>query len=393
MATSTVAEHRGHDLTQLVWLGVNPNASHVLFVVNTYPPRLGGLEQHVSQLATHMVRLGHAASVVTLGPPIGESMEEGVAVRRLRGRFAIASVISFPPIGTARRIAAAYRESGVSAVSTHTRFFPMSFVGLSVARRLGVPVVHTEHGSGFVRGVSPLVALGSRLVDLTVGRRILRRADAVLAVSESVAAFVLRLAGRHAEIFYNAIEAPPESANPVPATSRFVFVGRLVPGKGWDAFLDAIAALKADGRLGGASAMLLGDGPDAAAARARIDALGLAGTVELRGHVPRAEVDRALAGAVLVNPTRLAEGFQTSLLEALAAGSQMVTYPVPGAEALLKEGAPVRIAQRNPSNLAEQMSAALADPMPAFPREGLARWTWPQRARQYMRVVDRLLAH
>ena len=368
------------------------NPAHVLFVVNTYPPRLGGLEQHVSRLAAHLVELGHVASVVTLGPISGETVENGVAVRRLRGLFAIASVISFPRPGTTGRIAAAYRDTGVSAVSTHTRFFPMSFVGLSVARRLGVPVVHTEHGSGFVRGVSPLVAFGSRVVDLTIGRRILRRSDAVLAVSENVAAFVQRLAGRRAEVFYNAIDAPPEAAHPVRAVPRFVFVGRLVPGKGWDDFLDAIAALKAADRLGDASAVLLGDGPDAAMARARIDSLGLADTVELRGHVSRTEVDQELAGAVLVNPTRLAEGFQTSLLEALAAGSQIVTYEVPGADALLQEGAPMRIVSQNSSELVAAMSAALTNPMPPFPRAGLAKWTWPQRARQYLAVVERLHA-
>ena len=364
----------------------------MLFVVNTYPPRLGGLEQHVSRLATHLVELGHAASVVTLGSTPGETIEGGVAVRRLRGRFSIASVISFPPPGTARRIAAAYRDSGVSAVSTHTRFFPMSLVGLSVARRLGVPVIHTEHGSGFVRGVSPLVALASRVIDVTIGRLVLRRSSAVLAVSESVAAFVQRLAGRRVEVFYNAIDPPLDLLQPVRVVPRFVFVGRLVPGKGWDDFLDAIAALKAAGRLGDVSAALLGDGPDAAAARARIDSLEIADIVELRGHVSRTEVDQELAGAVLVNPTRLAEGFQTSLLEALAAGSQIVTYEVPGADALLQEGAPMRVVGQNLSELVAAMSAALTNPMPPFPRADLAKWTWPQRARQYLAVVERLRA-
>lgn len=365
---------------------------HVLFVVNTYPPRLGGLEQHVSRLAAHLVELGHRASVVTLSSAPSQGVENGVAVRRLRGRFSIASVISFPRLGTARRIAAAYRGMGISAVSTHTRFFPMSFIGLRVARLLGVPAVHTEHGSGPVRGVSPLVALGSRMMDATVGRHILRRSDAVLAVSESVVAFVQQLAGRSAEIFYNAIDVPGEPASPVRPVHRFVFVGRLVPGKGWDDFLDAIASLKSAGRFGDASAVLLGDGPDAAAVRARIESLGLEDSVELRGHVTRAEVDRELAGAVLVNPSRLAEGFQTSLLEALAGGSQIVTYDVPGAAVLRDEGAPLRVVDQSPGQLAAAMSASLADPMPPFPPARLAQWTWPGRARQYLGVIGRLRA-
>src|SRR5690606_19242323 len=108
---------------------------------------------------------------------------------------------SFPLPGLTRRLARALAADGVGVVSTHTRFFPMSFVGIRLARRLGVPAMHTEHGSDFVRGVAGPIALASRLVDRTAGRYVLRRADVVLAVSEEVRRFVRRLAGVDSRVF------------------------------------------------------------------------------------------------------------------------------------------------------------------------------------------------
>ena len=55
-------------------------------------------------------------------------------------------------------------------VSTHTRFFPMSFVGARAAQKAGIPYIHTEHGSNFVNNSNPIIAIGSRVVDLSLGR-------------------------------------------------------------------------------------------------------------------------------------------------------------------------------------------------------------------------------
>ena len=371
---------------------MSTHRQHVLFVVNSYPPRLGGLENHVASLAAQLVADGHRASVITLANrPSARTVERGVSVTRLRGRWSIASVISFPAPGTARRIAHSMRHSGVTAVSTHTRFFPMSTVGRSVARRLRVPLIHTEHGSDHVRGVSWVIGAASRLVDLTIGRAILRSADVVLAVSEQVSAFVHRLAGVDSVLFYNAIDAPAASDRPPLAANRFVFVGRIVQGKGWDDLLAAAALLVAQEPDRRFTVEIMGSGPGMAELRDLVTRRGLSDVATVRGQVGPDDVHAGLRGAVMVNPTRLAEGFQTTLLEALAAGSQVVTYPAPGVERLRADGAPIRIARaRTVEELAALMAQSLNEPLAAFPPEQLAHWTWPQRAREYAAILTAL---
>lgn len=362
--------------------------THVLFSINNFPPSVGGVEMHVSRLADELVALGHQVTVVTVAPEAGNTVERGMRVIRIRGFLRIGDVLSFPAPGTARRLRRYLREHDVSIVSTHTRFFPMSVIGVGAARRSSLPVVHTEHGSDHVRGVSRPVAIASRMVDHSLGRWVLSRATAVLAVSEAVADFVRRLAGVEARVFYNAIDiAPWLAARPThpPASTRLTFLGRLVPGKGWEDFLDVVAAVVATGATPVAN--IIGDGPDRERVEAIVRERGLEAYVTVRGRLEGAELIAAVAGSTLINPTVLAEGFQTSLIEVLAAGGRVVTYPVPGAEVLRSQGAPIAIAHaRTPEALVAALEQVAGDVEPLGPA-ALAEWDWKTRAREFVDVL------
>ena len=219
----------------------------IAFIVNSYPPRLGGLESHIYHLSVSLAQLGHDVYVLTISDKPGHRQEEGVDIRTDRRHFPVADIISFPALGATRAIARFLREHHIDVVSVHTRFFPMSFVGVRSAHQAGIPVIHTEHGSGFVASSSPIIAPASRAVDVTMGRYVLRHADRVLGVSEQAAAFASRLGGVHADVFYNAITPPQPHAEPIEDRHRhLVFVGRMVPGKGWDTFIEAVAQLPRD---------------------------------------------------------------------------------------------------------------------------------------------------
>lgn len=365
---------------------------HIAIVVNNFPPRVGGLEKHVSALAYQLLALGHRVTVFTVSGEPGVAVESGVRVHRLPRRFPIADVISFPPLGTTRRLTSALRDQGVSVVSTHTRFFPLTWIGIRAARRAGVPSVHTEHGSDYVRSPSRVIEFASRMVDLTLGRNALRRATQVLAVSKDAASFVKRLSGRDAELFHNAIDlaewSVPASARPARPT-HLVFVGRLVPGKGWDTFLAVCAALQGTLRDTGVTGHVLGGGPDLERCRRQVDELCLADLVQVHGPADSGTVRDILTGGVLVNASVLAEGFGITLLEATAVGAQIVSYPVPAADALLEHGAPVWLVDSpRVDELAAQVANALERPKPAVTGEALDAWSWESRAREYTDLMD-----
>lgn len=364
---------------------------HFLFIVNNYPPKSGGVEQHVQNLASSLVEAGQKCTVIALSKNTSDSVESGIRVIRIQQGFGFGEVISFPNREAAKQIRKMFLELQPTIISTHTRFFPMTWIGIFMGGKLGIPVIHTEHGSGFVKGVGIFVGAMSRIVDLTLGRYSLRRARKVLAVSENVANFVSKLAGVTASIFYNAVNLPtqqlPEQEPQDSSIPHFVFVGRLVPGKGADTFLRAAALLKDDGM--NLNLELLGDGSEKQRLEKLAFDLGLAGVVSFRGKVAHSEVMSALSKSIYVNPTELSEGFQTTLLEAVVAGAQIVTYEAPGVEKLVSQRAPIRVVNSaTVDSLTQVMKMAVLNPLPPMDEGQLEFWSWSFRAHQYLELTE-----
>jgi glycosyltransferase involved in cell wall biosynthesis len=370
----------------------------IAFVVTNFSPRSGGVESHVAGLTCELVRRGHHVTVITLDDEVGETVEAGVRVVRLARRWSVGSVLAFPRFGSYRRIRSAVRSSGAMAISTHTRFFPMSFLGVRIGRSLGVPVIHTEHGSGFVSGVSPAIALASRLVDRTIGVAVLKRSTVVLGVSQAVVNFVRQLSGVQATVFSNAIDVSSwrrAAAGPQRelAPKRLVYVGRLVAGKGWQSTLEAAESLLA--RLDGHPFELhfCGDGPQLSELRRRVERSSVSELTRVHGRLSVPELAPLLRNAILVNPTTLSEGFQTTLIEALVCGAQIVTTEVPGVRELMERGAAITVVPRGErSLLAAALYEALSAQPSALAESVLDEWSWAAQAKQYEKLLQRVVS-
>lgn len=364
----------------------------IAMIVNNYPPKVGGVEYHVQNLARELARLGHKIWVLNIAQETGVRSDQGIDVITGKAYLPIADVITVPGLGTTGKIAHFLTQNKIDVVSIHTRFFPMSFVGLRAAQKAGIPVIHTEHGSGFVATKNPIVWLGSRVIDLTMGRYILRHATKVLGVSEAVTAFISRLSNRDADVFYNAITPPNSDITCTDRPHHLVFVGRMVEGKGWDTFIDAIIQLRAENH--DVTGELIGDGPMLAKAQERIINAGLQDWVKTVGRVSPEEVRQRLAGATLVNPTVLSEGFQTTLVEALSVTGRVVTFPVPGAQMLKDHGFPVKIsAEKTTSYLVETLKKFFRDVPSAGITEEIVKFTWPYQAQAYEQLCASILQH
>ena len=361
-------------------------------MVNNYLPSVGGVEFHVAALAKQLARLGARVTVFCLDNDTPSELDSNPRIVRFKCSPAVGGVLAWPWPGTSRKIRQILADDPVTAISTHTRFFPMSLLGVRTARRLGVPGIHTEHGSAAVKGVSPLIALASNLVDETMGRQVLRGASQVLCISDGARQFVRDLAGVNGEVFHNAIDTGAftagagAGANGTVKRNRLVYVGRVVPGKGWELALSTAERLAIDHP--GMELHIVGDGIDRDALAARAAASPIAHRVFIHGQQPPSRIAELLRGGVFLNPTSLSEGFQTTLLEAVAAGAAVVSTPVGAACYLLEAGADVRLAEAgDPGAWVGSVRAALDSPVVPPAAALVDSFDWTGRAAEYLTVV------
>ena len=136
-----------------------------------------------------------------------------------------------------------------------------------------------------------------------------------------------------------AVPGPSVDGPRRPEPGQLLSVGRLVPRKGQDALLGAVAQLPAHVRLD-----VVGEGPDRARLARLVESLGLGDRVRLHGHVPRPRLEELWSRAALFalpvrdEPEGDAEGYGLVFLEAAARGLPAVGGRVSGAAEAIVHG-------------------------------------------------------
>jgi glycosyltransferase involved in cell wall biosynthesis len=229
------------------------------------------------------------------------------------------------------RVARELREFVADAVVAESAYEAVAVELARVLTRSRAKLVVEVHGDWRTstrlygaRGRALLAPLGDRLA-----RWVLRRADAVRAVSQFTASLV-RAAGREpAAVFtaYTDLSAFSGPVVPVPEEPRAVFVGVLERYKNVEGL--AAAWRRVAGRVGGAHLRVIGDGTQA-------DVVARLG-VEWQRRVEQAEVARALDEArVLVLPSE-SEGLPRVVVEAALRGRPTVATRAGGTPEIVED--------------------------------------------------------
>lgn len=310
-----------------------------LLVTNDFPPKLGGIQSYLYELWR---RLPPAETTVLTTPFAGDrafDASQRFRIERVRERFLL------PTPGLARRVDALAREVGAGVVFVD----PMLPVGAIGPQLRAAPYVVVAHGAEItVYGRLPFTG--------ALGSRVLRRSSGVVAAGMYPAQMVERTAGMP----LRGVVVPPgvdvERFRPatggeeradirasfgLPVERPLVLgVSRLVPRKGFDVLIDAVAQLDSDVVLA-----IAGDGRDRKRLIERAHRHGLAARVRFLGRVP----DETLPGLyrsadVFAMPCRErwggleAEGFGIVFLEAAASGLPVVAGRSGGAHEAVDDG-------------------------------------------------------
>ncbi|WP_369676693.1 glycosyltransferase [Leucobacter sp. 7(1)] len=289
--------------------------------------------------------------------PLSREEDPVVFTRSLWDRVALfwASVT-----GRSSQIREALRQTRPDLV--HAHFAKDAWMILRACRALQIPLVVTVHGYDVT--ALPRVRGVRGCINRCRTRRVLRSADAVVAVSEFIRDEALRWGAPQRGVRVLPIGVPvTESAVAVSRPVDVVFLGRLVPKKGVSDALQAIAAQPDAQAL---TCEVIGDGPLRADVEALAKQLDL--QVTFTGSLSPARVAQHLARArVLIAPSRYAadgdaEGFGMVFLEAALAGVPAVAYRHGGVpEAVVDGETGLLVREGDIAALASSLRELLAD--------------------------------
>ncbi len=297
---------------------------NICLVTPGYPPRIGGVEAHVGQLARGLHRLGCTVTVFTQvrrdDPAAGTiSCEDGIEVRRFRDATGSDHFELAPSLVRALR-----RD-----VDTFDVVHAHSFHGapaLATAFVTHVPLVFTPHYHGV--GHTPMARVVHLAYDPLAGV-IFRKASAVICVSDAEAARLgddYRRAVARTVVVPNGVDRGPiDAVVPFDRERPLVLaVGRLETYKQVDRVIAALEYLPGDMDL-----VVVGDGPARDELRRAADDSGHRDRVIFAGRVDDGELRRWQRTAAVTVCLSRQEAFGLVLAEAVVAGSPIVASDIP----------------------------------------------------------------
>ena len=336
----------------------------VLFISSSYLPKIGGLENLVSQVASDFLRQGHKVKVITQKYPRNLSKSEvikGVEVNRilffhpqlplLKLRSIIAYLYTFllAPINLLKFVTY-LRRFCPDVVNYHFVGAPTFFL-LVYLKFFKTKLVVSLHGEDVM--VLPFESK----VSMYLFKSLLKKAEVVVANSYytlNKALIIAPFAKDKSVVIYPGINFEEfKDVKPYSHIRRYIFsLGRFVYKKGFDVLIKAFNLVVEE--VEDIDLIIAGDGPQRAYLEQLINKFNLRDRVSLWGWASREEALALLKGCeFFVLPSRN-EPLGIVMLEALASRKPVIATKSGGPQEVIQDGINgVLVDKGNPEALAK----------------------------------------
>jgi phosphatidylinositol alpha-1,6-mannosyltransferase len=375
----------------------------VLVVTNDLPPRVGGIQYYVDQLARGLVAAGD--EVVLFG-----SSSEGAEAWDASAPYEVVrqgTSVLLPTPSVRHRVHRLVRSTGAEVV-VFGAAFPLGLMGPGVRARTGVPYLAFTHGLevSAVRapgGWVPLRRIGDGAGAITYVshwcRRLLepafgpRSRHVMLPPAVDPREYHRGVDGRVVRRRFGVDDGDP----------LVVCVSRLVPRKGQDVLIAGLGELRR--RVPGARLMIVGGGPHEAALRRQAEEQGVGEHVVFTGMVSGDELPAHFAAAdVFAMPCRErrrgleVEAFGIVFIQAEAVGVPVVAGAIGGVPDSLDAGGTGVLVDGTDERAVTDAVAGLLGDEDRRRRMGAAAarfvaegFTWPRRTEQLRGLLDEVV--
>lgn len=324
----------------------------VLAVSNAAWPVVGGIEVLLDQLLPALRDRGHEITLLTSAHVSDQAeVSERHGITSHRTQLAVALARKDPGLLSRerqriKRLLAELRPDLIHAHDVGPNLWAVVKAGSTA------PIITTMHIGVLSTGAGSVASL----------RELLRSSSWVTGVSATTVAEVLAVEpslSSRTSVIDNGIEVPPlTGGRSVPG--RILCLGRLVPQKGFDLVLRALALVEGHRD---AHVVFAGDGSERAMLMGLTADLGLIDRVSFLGPVSHSDVAGLLAEAQIVALPSRWEGQPIAALEAGAAGRALISTAVDGLASVVVDGVTgVIVPSDDPDALAVALTRLLADP-------------------------------
>lgn len=315
---------------------------------DTYFPQVSGVATSIDTLRSQLEQKGHTVYIFTTTDP---DVEKNVYERNVF-RFASIPFISF----TDRRIAVrglfqsyqVAKELNLDIVHTQTEF-SMGLIGKFVAKALKIPCVHTYHTMyedylhyvakgkllkpshvrlmtcSFCEKMSGIVAPSERVLE-TLTRYGVKEPVTVIPTGVDLTRFKVASENNVRKHYGIAEDAP-----------LLLTLSRLAFEKDIDRMVASFPAIKA--KVSKVKLLIVGDGPAKESLQDQVKELGLTEDIIFTGEVDNTQVSEFYHAADLFVSTSVSESQGLTYIEALAAGTKVVSSKSPYTAELLSDRA------------------------------------------------------
>lgn len=218
-----------------------------LIVSAQYLPHTGGVETFTARLAEQLRAEGDDVRILTSaveGEPERSVQPNGVEVLRVPTHQLMGGRL--PMLVHGRRTSSMVRElraQGADRVLVNTRFYDLSFVGVSLANKIGAPCVVLDHGSDYLTLNNGLADAAIRAFEHVQTRALMGRRPRFAGISDMSACWLERFGIHTSAVIPNAIDARAfrelssgrdyrSELGLDPSQPIVAFVGRLMAEKG-----------------------------------------------------------------------------------------------------------------------------------------------------------------
>jgi len=375
----------------------------VVMLSNSFPPEIGGIQEHVSNLAQTLARQGHQLKIVTVRRNKSE---------RVRDKFAGLDVVRVPQLNLPKTLTSQYlaittalliamRLRGQADVVHYHTFWPDAFTAFVVNKF--VPTVYTAHESRFLlmaeqprsrrwlklalRPFQGILAPSTELLEVTRQLGVSTEKSAFIANAVDAKKFRPGVSGEKVRARYG-----------VPVNHCLILCPRrLVPKNGLEFLIESLPSIRQ--RFSDVSVLIAGDGPEREKLEARVRQLGLDDSVIFAGSQNNDALPEFYAAADIVAIPSLKEATSIAGLEAMASACAVVATNVGGLPEIIEDGVSgMLVTPRDPEALARAIMRLIETP--ELRRQlGLAararveqKFTWEQVASETTRAYERAIA-